>query len=232
LRLYFRQKENAYKHTKWFHSTAADGYLCHSGTQKICWKYHWVCWTGFSTYFTDVSHLAESSPKFLLKCLWSRCLLNSWHCGLNIQCTRQNKRCILCHDTVQTHCAQCHDTVQTRCVRNVMIQPRLVCAISWYSPDSPFGCHDIAHSQCAQWHDTAQTHHARNVMIQCLHMCIGAQKLQTLAIWLPQELDPGGENCAITAVLGILPTYSTATPYAFLLQPVLTLWNKKHRTCH
>jgi len=64
-------------------------------------------------------------------------------------------------------------------------------------------------------------------MIQRLHMCIGAQKLQTLAIRLPQELDPWSENCAVTAVLSVLPTHSAATPHAFLLQPVLTLGNKK-----
>lgn len=71
------------------------------------------------------------------------------------------------------------------------------------------------------------THHACNIMIQRLHMCIGAQKLQTLAIWLPQELDPWSENCAVTAVLSVLPTHSAATQHATLLQPVLTLRNKK-----
>lgn len=53
-------------------------------------------------------------------------------------------------------------------------------------------------------------------MIEGLNVCIGAQQLQTLAVRFPEELDPRGENSAVTAVLSILPTHSTATQHSEL----------------
>jgi hypothetical protein len=64
------------------------------------------------------------------------------------------------------------------------------------------------------WH--SPTHHASNVMIEGLDVGIDAQQLQTLAVWLPQKFYPWGENGAVTAVLGILPTHSTATQHTEL----------------
>lgn len=46
--------------------------------------------------------------------------------------------------------------------------------------------------------------HARDVVVEVLDVRVGAQQLQALAVRLPQELDPGGQDGAVGAVLGVL----------------------------
>jgi hypothetical protein len=107
LRLYFRQKENAYNthnssmahQLKW---TAATVELSNRSVQNIT-----VCQTGFSISSPNSNHVPKSSPKFLLRCLWYRCISNSWYCRWNVKHKRSEK---------------------------AMLQPRLTMrAMSWYS---------------------------------------------------------------------------------------------------
>lgn len=47
-----------------------------------------------------------------------------------------------------------------------------------------------------------------NVMVQALHLGVVSQKVQALAVRLPQELHPRSEQQAISTILGVLPTHS------------------------
>jgi len=45
-----------------------------------------------------------------------------------------------------------------------------------------------------------------DVMVQALHLGVVPQQIQTLAVGLPQELHPGGEQQAVGTILGVLST--------------------------
>lgn len=47
-----------------------------------------------------------------------------------------------------------------------------------------------------------------NVMVQALHLGVVSQQVQALTVRLPQELDPGSEQQAISTILSVLSTHS------------------------
>jgi hypothetical protein len=47
-----------------------------------------------------------------------------------------------------------------------------------------------------------------NVLVELLDAAVVAQEVKALAVRLPQELHPGGQDGAVRAVLRVLPTHS------------------------
>lgn len=45
-------------------------------------------------------------------------------------------------------------------------------------------------------------------MVQALHLGVVSQQVQALTVRLPQELDPGSEQQAISTILSVLSTHS------------------------
>jgi hypothetical protein len=171
------------------------------------------------------------------------CHTETHHVGYVMTVLYANSPCMSYRDS---SCGLCHDCFVCRLTMQDGIQGLNTWAKSWYRDSSRGLCHHTethhvgyvmtvlcANSPCRLSHDigsSMQTHHAGYVMIQGLHMCIGAQQLQTLAVWFPQELDPWSENCAVAAVLGILPTYSTTTQSIARIQvwKIFNVNNKFH----
>lgn len=73
------------------------------------------------------------------------------------------------------------------------------------------GCHKAGNSELtvAVVCDVVEPYHFGDVVVERLDVRIGPQQLQTLAVRLPQELNPGREDGAVTTVLRVLSADST-----------------------